>query len=131
MRGMSPIGIGDIEVNKVTLIEKLRENRNKHSLEYQEAMVNFKQRVRDRLAQLHHAVASDNVPDREPSHWVRDLPRPEQYLGDYDRAIAMLLLDVGSTITLSEQAYAQFVDDEWEWKHSFAANATFYNGAAR
>jgi hypothetical protein len=125
------IGIDAIIVKTDALVGILQQNREAHVAAYQEAMVVFKQKVLERFDELHAAVVADQMPEREPGFWFMRLPRPEEHTLDYDRAIRMLQLHTEPTIKLSEQAYAQFVDDDWTWKQAFGMNTLSYTGGGR
>lgn len=104
-----------ITVEVATLVAILETNRTAHRVAYTSAVAGFRIAAQARIQQMAHEVERDPL----PKHIAFDLPVPEQHLTDYDRAIAMLHLALDKTVLLSEDAYRQYVDDEWGWKESW------------
>ena len=120
--GSSSTGISDITVDKAALIETLHANRAQHHKVFLEACEQFQVRATVELEQVMSLIRAGKLPRMVGVQ----LPIPEEHTDDYDRAIAMLKRHLGDTITLSEEAYARLVDDDWGWKDSFASNTVAY-----
>lgn len=111
----------DIHVDKNELLAILRENRANHRETFEKAQVVFRERL---IEELDRKLEDARAGRRVDVH-VR-LPVPEDHTGDYDRVIRMLELEVDTTVMLSEQDMNQYVQDQWGWNASFAANTTSY-----
>ena len=113
----------NVIVEKKKLLEALKENREKHQKDYDEALENWAGTARIQLADELDDLK--NCP--EDASLFFDLPKPESYVKDYDRAIAMVEMDVRDTLEMSEMDFRQFVLDEWGWKESFDNITKVYN----
>jgi hypothetical protein len=120
------VGMSDITVDKLYLLKVIRDNRTKHAAAYKEAVVAYRLAALKRLTELASDVQAD--PPRQVS-W--NLPLPEQYLGDYDKAIRMMELDSGDDVRLSEDAYDRLIEDHWDWQQRFTASTLGYTSAGR
>jgi hypothetical protein len=107
-------GIGDITVEKKILISILSKNLTTHYGVFQKACLAYREKAIEGLDDLMLKVKSGNLAILHVG-----IPVPENHESDYNRALEMLALHVGDTITLSEDAYRKLVDDEWEWTHSW------------
>ena len=110
-----------IEVNKVTLLLKLRENRDKHRKVFEEALEGWRRNVLDELTL---AVAEAKAGKQYRTYF--NLPQPEDHTRDYDAIIEQVEWEVEDTITLTQQQFNQFVRDDWGWKEDFLANTVHY-----
>lgn len=124
--GHDEIGMPDITVDKTRLIEILEANRATHEADFNEAVAAFRTKAAARLIEMAAEIRADKLPARI----AFDLPIPDQHLDDYDRAIGMLHLAQGDTLTISEATYSKLVDDVWDWAHGFAANTLAYTSKA-
>lgn len=114
-----------ITVNKADLLAKLEQNRTDHRGIFEEALDGFareaEQELNLRLTQLREGLRRDLV--------IRK-PVPTDHTNDYDRAIAMIQMSIGETVTLDEQDFAQYVMDDWGWQGQFLSN-TYGSGTAK
>lgn len=117
-------GMSEVTVRKQDLLDTLKKNREAHRSVFAQALIAFRQKA---LAELDQLIAQVN--EGKPVHIYSRLPVPEEHTADYDRAIDMLRMHVGDTVTLNEEAYAKFVADDWGWKSSFIANTGSYISA--
>ena len=146
-------GIGDIVVLKLDLINILTINEAGHEAVYEKAIAAYRVKAIDALDQMLEQVRSGHLFARQdvPPVLARQvkaripplaggvvalamyhLPTPENHVADYQRAIDMLNLHQGDTVTLSEDAYRKLVDDEWEWSALWTHNTLAYtNGGIR
>jgi hypothetical protein len=106
-----------ITVQKAELLEKLRANRTDHRSIFEEAMDGF---AREVTAELQNALDNIRAGRRRDVRVYRSVPR--DHTGDYDRAIAMIEMSIGSTIVLTENDFAQYVMDDWGWQDQFLSN---------
>jgi hypothetical protein len=106
-----------ITVEKAALLEKLRENRANHRAIFEEAMDGFQAQAERELK----ALLSDlRKGVRQTIRMNRSVP--SDHTMDYDRAVAMIEMSLGDTITLSENDFAQYVMDDWGWQDQFLSN---------
>lgn len=114
----------DVKVNTDNLLKIVRQNKEKHIKEYNEAVEDFKKAV--------VKIAEDNLKlvqtgDLVEIAKVKTNPtKPISYESSYTRAIRMLELSVDETIELDAHTFSQFVLDEWEWKQSFTTSNSTY-----
>ena len=117
----------NVMVEKGKLLEALKRNREKHAVEYQDALEGWAETARIQLA--------DEIDDLktcpEEASLYFNLPKPESYVADYDRAIAMVEMDVRETLEMSESDFSKFVLDQWGWKESFDNITKVYNSNIR
>lgn len=119
-------GLGEIVVDKNTLLEKLRQNREAHAANYDVACEEYKKDALKLLTKLRKDVTDGKMQAVWPGPIV-----PEVHLDDYDRAISMLEYHLGGKIGLSSHAFAQFVQDEWAWSQRWRASTLAYAARSR
>lgn len=120
------VSLNNLKYKREALLEKITENRDQHERDYKEARALYRTAVREdlakRLADWERGVEVDNFVH---------LPKPVQYLRDYDRAIAQLKFTTIDEIELDSVTFAQLVLDEWSWKSEFELNTKSYAGGPR
>lgn len=116
-----------VKVKKGDLLEKLKANRQKHEQEYKEALQGFQETVVESLTTK--AVELKAKPPKEDVQVF--LQAPQEYLEQYDQAIAMLEWSTQDEVELNGQEFAQYVLDKWSWKDQFAMSNTGYMEKAR
>ena len=114
-----------IEVIRADVIEKLKENRQKHIDAFTEANANYRQTVVDALI-----ARSNDILGGGKINLYFALPEPEDHTEDYDEAIAALTWDQRPNIELTRVEFSQYVLDKWRWGQSFLANTVSYTAAA-
>ncbi len=112
-----------ITVDKKQLVKALQENLTIHLGKYETALQRYQDRTREWFeANLDRIVKGDYVNvQRTCPH-----PVPEKHDDDYRRALSMLAWDLGDTYELTEVDFDQYVNDEWGWARTFAANTGSY-----
>lgn len=112
-------------IKKDELLDIINENRTKHREVFEAALAGYQEKAKEILQQ--------NLDDLNAGR-VRELrillSRPEDHTRDYDRIIRMLQLDVNSEFTLSEQRFAQYVMDDWDWKRDWLSMSNRYASAS-
>jgi hypothetical protein len=107
----------EITVDKTELLAKIRANRLDHRAIFEEALAGFQaeaeRELNEQIVRLHSGLRRDIL--------VRK-PVPVDHTGDYDRAIAMIEMSMGDTMTLEENDFAQYVMDDWGWQGQFLSN---------
>lgn len=51
---------------------------------------------------------------------------PEDHTDDYDHVISMLRMSVDEVVELTSSEFAQYVQDDWNWKHTWTASNMKY-----
>lgn len=104
----------------------LIENRKKHETIYKEAVEGYqKALVTDLETKLEKARAGEPV-----EHYI-NIVQPVNHLKDYDRAIQMFTFTTDTNIALTEVEFAQYIQDDWQWKGQFLVANSVYSASAR
>lgn len=110
-----------ITVNKAELLEKLKENRNKHRQQFEKALAGWQDTV---LEKLKSAVAEAEAGKRFRTSF--HLPQPSDHTDEYDEIIAAVEWETSDEIRLGRSEFRQFVLDEWGWKRDFMLTSARY-----
>ena len=114
----------DVKMNKTELLNIVRENKEKHVREYNEAVEDYK-KAAVKLAEANLELAQSG--DIAKISKIKAMPTaPVSYEDSYTRAIRMLELSVEDVIEIEEHIFNQLVLDEWQWKNMFVASASMY-----
>lgn len=111
----------NVNVKRVILLTKIRENRDKHRELFLKAQNGYRADVIEGLDQMLRDA-------REGKQIRRSLliPEPQDHTKDYDRVITMLEMSVDDEIELDWHSFDQYVMDNWAWKEqAFATNAMY------
>jgi len=106
-----------INVDRVKLIERVKENLSLHKQNYETQVNAFRSKV------LEYA---NKVLDSAEKGELYNGSRPRQpasYEPQYIRALGMLEISTQDTVALSANDYARFRDDDWDWKDTFVASS--------
>jgi len=112
-----------VKIDVKQLLGHLQTNREKHIVDFDEAMVGYRKAMIDTLNVKLKAAKKDE----DVEHNIR-VVRPTSYLNDYDEAIAMLEWTTQSEVELDRHQFKQYVRDEWAWKQAFTATSAMYKG---
>lgn len=116
-----------IKMSKTDLLDKIKENRDKHEALYLEAIEGYK----DSLVKTLKKMLANAKANKEVEHFLT-LEKPVNNLKDYDRAIAMLEVTIDTVIELDQNEFSNLFLDQWVWKDAFmATNSTYFNGHKR
>lgn len=109
-----------VKINKNNLLKIVRENKEKHVKEFNEAVKDFKMAV--------IKICNENMEIVEAGKTdIKVLPpKPVSYEANYTKAILMLELSVDDVIELDQYEFSKFVQDEWEWKQAFSTSNSTY-----
>jgi len=110
-----------VTVDREAFIEEVSKNRDSHRAVFEEAVVGYRKQI---TAELERRIR-DISKRRRVDHYIR-LPEPEDHTDDYDRVLKMAEMSVRDTIDLSEDEFAQYVMDQWQWKHAFTESTAVY-----
>jgi hypothetical protein len=110
-----------ITVNKADLIETLRNNRDKHREMFLTAQEKYRETMIDELDRALRVARAHGKIKR-----AFTMPVPEDHTEDFDTVISMLEWDQGETVELSHRDFLMYVENNWGWQASFAANTESY-----
>lgn len=113
-----------VTVAKDKLQNVLKANRFEHRHNFEEAQKGY----RAKAIEVLDKALQDAREGRKIRTYI-ELEAPIDQTKDYDRAIQMLEMSVDENIQLSEQEFAEYVLDDWSWKHQFTATHALYAGA--
>src|SRR3954471_7210545 len=113
--------MNEIIVEKKDLLAKLKENRKNHRKVFEAALAGYRQTAIEELEKR----LEDARKGKRIDILIR-LHEPVDQTKDYDRAIAMLEMDIGDKVELDANQFSQFVLDDWAWKNQFTASNTAY-----
>lgn len=113
-------GDRQITVKKEELLAKLRENRDIHVKEFNEAKEGFHQAYMDKIDDLIKRANDGDYKFRV------EIIKPESHEKEYNTIIAMLEMSVEDEIELDEASFRNFVLDEWDWSKAFLEATAFY-----
>ena len=115
------MGKRSIKVDKARLIERLKENRDRHQREYEEAMGGYKTRLVFVLQRMLEAAKRKE----EVSHTI-DLKVPKDHAIEYEKALAVMEWEQSDTLHLNHSEFDRYVLDAWPWKKRFSTIHTSY-----
>ena len=128
-----------VKMNRSELLDIVRKNKEKHILEYKEAVADYLLVIK-KIAEQNVKIATSNRKVVEASTDLNSInvvsyksfpQQPSTFELEYSRAIRMLELSVEDVIELEDHIFNQLVLDEWEWKHKFVASAALYKTMIR
>lgn len=112
-------------VNKDELLTILEDNRARHREVFEAALEGFHEEAQRQLR-----ATVKRVRDGLRQDVLLRLQAPQDHTRDYDRAIRMIEMHQGDTMTLSEEDIAQYVMDDWGWKGLWLQNSGSYAAAS-
>lgn len=116
-----------IKVKKSELLKTLHANRENHRNIFLEAQAGYRAFVIKEL----DVMLTDAKEGRRIRRSINVI-EPQDQTKDYDRAIKMLDMSEDETVMLSEEDFANYVQDDWNWKRGFlAANSAYSVTATR
>jgi hypothetical protein len=116
-----------VNVDRLKLLEALRQNLIIHRAEYLEALAEFHARL---LADLKLAVkkvnSTENIEDLKEFQF--NITFPQNHESDYTEVIEMLEMSTDTVINLDSESFKAYFKNEWNWqsyfKHAKALYAT-------
>lgn len=123
IEAVETIYMRQIKVNKASLLEIVKKNREEHGGAFAEAQKAYRE-VAIKALDEQLAAARENRPFQLRVLFA--LEPPQDHTTDYDRSIRMLEMSVDNEIVISEQEFQQYVQDIWGWSQGWASNAINY-----
>lgn len=114
---MRTYGSRIVKVNKQKLIDKIKENKENHIIEFDKAVVAYKEEATKQLLELTAKNENDEM------NLKLNLVTPINASEDYEKIIEMFEWEVETEVELEQKEFNQYVQDETE----FAINAKFSN----
>lgn len=110
-----------VTINQNELLVILRENRDTHKTEYEDAYAGYLETCIEALEKILKEFKNGKC---ETVEWTEFPPLTQ--VKDYDRVIRMLELSVDNEIELTSDEFANFVQDDWYWKENWTlANSNY------
>jgi len=112
-------------INTEELLAKVKENREKHIKDYDEACEEYRQAIVFEASEIVEDIKSQMAAMTEAKKPTRlnvqtsTLPVPKSYSKAYDRVISILTMEVHEEVCLTSEEHALFVMDEWDWQEEF------------
>lgn len=110
-----------ITVDKATLLDTLRTNRDEHRAIFEKAMEVYAEKM---IEELERRIAEIKAKSKIRRGF--SLPEPEDHTDDFDTAIQMLEWDIGDEVNLSMGEFQQYIQNEWRWQQAFAGSTQSY-----
>ena len=118
---MRQLGSRNITVDKAKLIEKIRENKANHIIEYEKAVIAYKEEALRQLAELAKDV-------EEGALGIRlELTTPINNVNNYDKIIEMFEWEVSDVVNLEQREFIEYVQDETDFAINAKMSNTFYS----
>ena len=115
--------MNSIKMNRLELLEIVKENKQKHIDAYAESIEDYKVAV---LKITTTNLKMAKTADLEQFKFKTIPSKPTSYEDNYTRAIRMLELSVEAIIDVEESIFNQLVLDEWGWKQQFTTLSASY-----
>lgn len=110
-----------VKVSKNELLTVLKQNRAEHRDFFLKAQEGYRKTV---IAELDKALK--NARDGREYCTHLNLIPPVDQTKEYDRVIEMLKMSVDSAVELTQQEFAHYVLDEWNWTNHFVTSNMMY-----
>lgn len=112
------------EVKMLTnsLLSIVEENRKLHEENYNKAVEAWKIQLKDASHAVIDSIGDDVESIKNSKAHLSRISSPEEHLDDYDKIIGMLRNHRDEFIVLDEDAYDNYVNDNWRWSHSYFSN---------
>ncbi|WP_345969617.1 hypothetical protein WCX72_09840 [Sulfurimonas sp. HSL1-6] len=108
-----------VKVDKDNLLKVLRENREKHQVEFDQLWGEFQTKIKDEITRISMIDEYDDVPSIQAI-------KPESFVKDYDEVIGMLEFSTDTEFDITQEEYKKYVLNEWDWKRTFDFIKTSY-----
>ena len=112
------------EINKESLLSTMIKNRDKHKIEYREAIEGYRAEVIKKLLNLIKKLKNKEIPNISI-----ELPIPVNHVKDYNRVIKMIEADLRARIDLTEEEFTKYVLDDWSWKSLWSHTNALYSSS--
>lgn len=114
-----------VVLNKTDVLTALRENRAKHEEVHLAAVEGWRKEAEEQLV-----LTLETLKGGTDSDVLVNLQMPKSHLGDYDRAIQMLEMDINDTVKFEEHEFERYILDNWDWKQQWSRSSRHFAGAS-
>lgn len=115
-----------VNVDRKELLAALKKNLEIHRKDYEEALVECKDRlVKDLAAALEKAQGVKDP--RKLRNWSFRFQFPQSHVRDYEDVIEMLEMSVDEIINLDQESFKAYIKNEWSWSAGFALTKSMYS----
>lgn len=114
-----------VKVAKAEFIDKVTANKEKHRGNFELAQAGYREFL---IAELDRRL-DDAKRGLKIDHYIR-LIEPEDHTDDYDTVLQMAAMSMDDILELTQQEFAQYVLDKWQWKQAWMENAQTYTAGA-
>jgi hypothetical protein len=111
----------DINIEIDGLLNVLKENREKHVKEYEEAVIGFKQAL---IKELKKKLTKAKKLEEVILNF--ETIKPHSYKNSYDLMISKLEATSDTVVSLTDSEFQQYYLDQWSWKNSFETTTKMY-----
>jgi len=118
---MRQLGSRTISVDKAKLIEKIKENKANHIIEYDKAVIAYKEEALKQLAELTKDIQEGVLNIR------LNLTSPINNSNNYDKILEMFEWEVSDVVTLEQKEFIEYVQDETDFAINAKMSNTFYS----
>lgn len=112
-----------IEVEKSVVLKVLKDNKEAHKKEFEEAMSGWIIRAKAKVQEILDTLNSEKASETKIELY---LPKPISYEKEYEKAIKMLEYEIRDNISISSSDFNKYFLDEWAWKENFLSNTELY-----
>ena len=116
-------GNRETKVDKANLIAKIRENKENHIVEYDKAIVAYKEEALKQLRKQIERVEEGALDAK------LDLITPINNAENYDKIIEMFEWEVEDQVVLQQDEFNEYVQDETEFAMQAKFSNTFYSSS--
>lgn len=123
-----------VKVNKDELLKVIRDNKEKHIHDYEEAVHDYKLAVikvsenNVKVSKKRLDNAKKGIYDFSGMMYLTIPKEPKSYEAEYNRAIRMLEMSVETDLDVDAIVFNQLALDEWQWKNDFILASSAYKG---
>lgn len=110
-----------VEIDKDDLASTIRANRQVHKDTFEKALQGFQKTALEQVESM-----LERARKGLKQSLFLSLVIPEDHTIDYNRVLTMLDMEVNQTVTLTEEEFAKYVMDDWEWKNQWTTTASAY-----
>ena len=110
-----------INVKKVDLIARIKENKENHIVEYNKAVIAYKEEALKQLADLTKQVGEGKLGVK------LELVTPVNNAENYDKIVEMFEWEVEEVVQLKQDEFNEYVQDETDFAVSAKFSNTFYS----
>jgi hypothetical protein len=119
-------GLRGVNVLRTTLVSTLKDNLKKHKTAYEESVKGYREEAIKELT----LMLTDANSGKHIRRSLR-LEEPQSHEKDYTRIILMLEMCTEEKVFIDESEFAQYVQDDWNWKAKFVETTSNYANRGR